>query len=81
MITARYNEPPDEPTIQRIAGLEALIRNSTFDHDTQSQMERSLTVMTETEMTELEIELWNNQLDPINERGLFSPTDIKNMKI
>jgi len=77
MITATYTEP-DEPTIQRLSYVEGLIRNSTFDHETQAQMERDLRGMTEGELLDMELRLIVNQLDNIFERGNYSQTELKN---
>jgi hypothetical protein len=77
MIIATDTEQPDEPTISRLSYMEGLIRNSTFDHDTQARMNHELLSMDEGELLELELMLLNNQLDNIFEKGNYSPTELK----
>lgn len=81
MIVARKIEAPDEIGMTTVSYLEGLILNSTFDHETQAQMERSLISLSEGEATDLEVLLLSNQLDPIRERGLYSHSDLMKMKI
>jgi phage recombination protein Bet len=66
-----------KPTNNKIAHAENLLRNSTFDHDRQAQLERELPAMTNAELDELIDVLEINQLDAIHERGNYSQTDLK----
>lgn len=68
------------PTIQRISYAENLLRNSTFDHDRQAQLEVEMRTYTNTELDELIEVLLLNQLDPVHERGNYSQTDLKKQK-
>lgn len=80
MIVARKIEAPDEIGIITASYLEGLIINSTFDHDTQEQMIRSLNTMSEGDASNLESLLSVNQLDSVRERGIFTHSDLMKIK-
>lgn len=65
------------PTIQRISYCENLLRNSTFDHDRQAQLEREIRSYSNSELDELIDVLQVNQLDPVHETGRYTQTDLK----
>lgn len=65
------------PTINRISYAEGILRNSTFDHDRQAQLEIDMRTYTNSELDELIDVLLLNQLDPVHEAGNYSQTDLK----
>jgi hypothetical protein len=66
-----------KPEINRISYVENMIRNSTFDHERQAQLEIDVRTMTNSELDELIDVLQLNQLDAVHEAGNYSQTDLK----
>ena len=57
--------------------LEQLIRNSTFDHDKQEQMESELCDLTKAEADKMRNVLLMNQQDKVKELGRYNQTELK----
>lgn len=74
---AYVRDHEDKPTNQRLAYAEELLRNSTFDHDRQAQLEREMLTYNNSELDALIDVLQLNQLDPVHETGKYSQTDLK----
>ena len=65
------------PNINQISYVESLIRNSTYDHETQARFEKDILNMNNSELEQLASNLRDNQLDAIHENGRYSQTDLK----
>ena len=65
------------PNINQISYVESLIRNSTYDHETQAKFEKDILNMNNSELEQLASNLRDNQLDAIHENGRYSQTDLK----